>query len=630
MSSDRGLEVKPVKYTFDVAGVRPSISRWLAIITLAGLISSCASVPPAPTCPEGTQDLPDCPPLEAVVDEDIEYLYRYRTWKPPKEVGEDPIAFGMNAEIPIQGARGKILGPDNEGAIDSLAAKLWLIENAEHTIDFGYYIFTPDLIGYALIGAMCDAVKRGVDVRFMVDSIGSSQTGRTTLAALQSCADQAGFIKTENGQTSTRKARVQVMIFNAISKISTSPNRRSHDKLMIIDGDFHDKAFMMTGGRNISLAYYGMNADGEFDPNMYRDSEILFKPAETENDMTIGEVSAGYFTLLFLYKGNRQIISFNTPQAQSMYAAELGKARQSLEKIKAFELLSPHLEDMDDYMSSGFIPSDVLLAHNLGNITNRKVTRNAVENLQKNPNSILYVLSKIRESNDGTETTRIVSPYLFLAQYKDKDGNIILDEAVRTREWLDQNPGASIEIMTNSVLTSDNFPAQSIIDMDMAPRLLLDDETRAAWLKLKAGEEFGGELTSSASWIEQVSHPRLKIYETGRLDSAKLGEGEVIYGKLHAKFFVENDVGFVGTDNFDYRSRLYNSEMGYFFKSDPLAEELDEAFDFLIERSLRWGSPEWLELRHRTIAAGGTKGWSTKHQRKVYKTLKATGLIWLF
>jgi len=26
----------------------------------------------------------------------------------------------------------------------------------------------------------------------------------------------------------------------------------------------------------------------------------------------------------------------------------------------------------------------------------------------------------------------------------------------------------------------------------------------------------------------------------------------------------------------------------------------------------------------------GMKGWSTRHQRKVYKTLKATGLHWLF
>jgi phosphatidylserine/phosphatidylglycerophosphate/cardiolipin synthase-like enzyme len=564
------------------------------------------------------------------VDEDIEYIYDYRTWKSPRELGEDPIAYGMNADIPIQGALGKVLGPNDEGALDSLAAKLWMIENAEHTIDFGYYIFTPDIVGYALLGAMCDAVKRGVDVRFMVDSIGSSSTSRTTMAALKSCENQAGFMRTEAGQTSTRKARVQVMVFNAVSKISTNPNRRSHDKMLIKDGDFHDKALMMTGGRNISLSYYGLTGEGEFDPHMYRDSEILFKPAETKNDETIGEISAAYYTLLFLFKGNKQITLVNTPQAPAMYAEELRKAKQSLDKIKQFEVLKPHLDHMDDYMSSGFHPSDVLLAHNLGNITNKKVTRNAVENLEKNPNSILYILGKISESNNGTETTRIVSPYLFLARYEDKQGNVLVDEAIEMREWLDEHPEAQIEIMTNSVLTSDNFPAQSIIDMDMAPRLLLDAETRDAWLALRAEDEFGGELTSSASWLEQVSHPRLRVYETGRLDSAKIGDGQVNYGKLHAKFFVENDVGFVGTTNLDYRSRLYNSEMGYYFQSGSLAAELDDAFNYLVERSYLWGSPQWLEMRRKTIDAKGMKGWSTRHQRKIYKTLKTTGLHWLF
>jgi phosphatidylserine/phosphatidylglycerophosphate/cardiolipin synthase-like enzyme len=281
-------------------------------------------------------------------------------------------------------------------------------------------------------------------------------------------------------------------------------------------------------------------------------------------------------------------------------------------------------------MSEGFYPADVLLAHNLGNITNKRVTRNAVENLKKNPNSILYVLSQIGDTNDGSGTVRIVSPYLFLARHKDKDGNIVVDEAASARAWLDKHPQARLEIVTNSVLTSDNFSSQSIIDMDTAPRLLLDQETRDAWRALKADQELNGDLTSSASWMEQVNHPRLLVYETGKLDSSKLGDGGVEYGKLHAKFFLEHRVGFVGTTNFDYRSRLYNSEMGYFFHGEELAEELNKAFDYLVEMSYLWGSPEWLEMRSKTIDAKGMKGWSTKHQRKVYKTLKATGLHWLF
>ena len=610
-----------------------SINRYLPTIILILLSSvqfGCATTRSGPACPADTQNLPDCPPISAVIDPEIEQIYANRTWQRPGDLGDDPIAFGIDYDLPIQGARGKILGPDDEGAINSLAVKLWMIENAEHSIDFGYYIFSPDIIGYAMLGAMCDAVKRGVDLRVMVDSLGSMKVDRTMLAALKTCENQAGFLRNAAGETTTRKARVQVIIFNAISKISTSPNRRSHDKLLLIDANFHDKALMITGGRNISLDYYHITAEGEHDPHGYRDSEILLRPARNENEQTIGEVSAGYFTLLFLYKGNKQIFPVSKQQAQTMYKNELGKAKSSLDTLKQFELLNTHLQHMPEFMSSGFHSSEVLLAFNLSNITNKKVTTNAKDNLASNPNSIMYVLNKISEHNDGTGTSRIVSPYLFLALYKDKQGNVTIDEATEMRNWLDAHPKAKIEIITNSVLTSDNFPAQSIIDMDTAPRLLLDQETRDAWRSLKAVDELNGELTTSDAWIAQVNHPQLAVYETGKLDAVKLGEGDVHYGKLHAKFFIDQNVGFVGTTNFDYRSRLYNSEMGYFFSGDELAKDLNEAFDYLVKTSYRWGSPEWLKLRHKATDAKGMKGWSTKYLRKIYKTLKSTGLHWLF
>ncbi len=37
-----------------------------------------------------------------------------------------------------------------------------------------------------------------------------------------------------------------------------SINRRSHDKMLVIDGHYPDKAIVLTGGRNVSLDYYGI------------------------------------------------------------------------------------------------------------------------------------------------------------------------------------------------------------------------------------------------------------------------------------------------------------------------------------------------------------------------------------
>ena len=150
---------------------------------------------------------------------------------------------------------------------------------------------------------------------------------------------------------------------------------------------------------------------------------------------------------------------------------------------------------------------------------------------------------------------RIVSPYLFASEFTDSSGNVTYDGAAEALELLDRHPDMVFEIVTNSVLTSDNFPAQSVIDMNMAPRLLLPEDMQVAWRGLPTKEESNGELVNSDEWERLVNHPRLRIYETGRLDSAYFG-GEVDYGKLHGKFVVVEHGGFVGTTNFDYRSQL--------------------------------------------------------------------------
>jgi putative cardiolipin synthase len=262
----------------------------MQLLILALFINACASVPEQ-QCPAGTQNLPDCPPAEAIDDEKINTIYELRTWRPPSKLTIDPIKLGEEAEIPVNSARSKIIGPRHEEALDSLALKIWLIDNAQHTVDVTYYIFKNDLVGYAVLGALCNAVKRGVDVRIMVDSLGSMRPGHSDLRAVETCAQDAGFMRNASGQITTKKARVQVVIFNAVTKLQF--NRRSHDKLLVIDGSFSDRAAVMTGGRNISLDYYGINADGTEDFDAFRDLEMLIKPGKHSSDeeYTVGTVS---------------------------------------------------------------------------------------------------------------------------------------------------------------------------------------------------------------------------------------------------------------------------------------------------------------------------------------------------
>jgi len=242
----------------------------------------------------------------------------------------------------------------------------------------------------------------------------------------------------------------------------------------------------------------------------------------------------------------------------------------------------------------------------------------------------MYVINRMAEAWPGTRNARYVSPYLFLARYRDKAGNVVLDEAEDLLQWLDENPESTFEIVTNSILTSDNFSAQSIIDMETAPRLLLDAETREAWKDEREDGKSLPDLVKSERWLAQVNHPRIRIYQTGKSDSILLPGGTVHYGKMHAKYMVEEDIGFVGTTNFDYRSRLFNNEMGYFFKGQALANQLNREFEELKASSYLWGTPEWFEMRRQVMNLRGVKGWSSRKQRGLYKSLKNLGLEWLF
>ena len=601
------------------------------------LLNACVNLPPEP-CPANRLNLPDCPPLHAIDDKKLNALYTKRTWLPTSEHTIDPIKRGAEAKIPINSARTKIIGPSFDAALDSIAVKISMIENAQHTVDASYYIFSRDRIGYALLGAMCNAVKRGVDVRIMVDSIGSLHPTHSELKALETCTEDAGFMRNASGKITTKKARVQVVIFNSLLKLQF--NRRSHDKLLIVDGSFPDKAIVMTGGRNISLHYYGFHEDGSKDLDTFRDLELLVKPGRksAHEAYTVGAVSELYYNLLFAHKGNRRIHpslavdEFSKGKYDDSYSGQRKKSQKDLLFLKNLPDIKKRLKAMPSYMAKGFHDSKVRLSHQLNNLTNDRVTSNVKENMKRNPNSIVYLLNKAskiqRTQNVKSGVFRLVSPYLFSGLYKDAEGKIIYDGTRDTLEWLKKNPNMRLEVITNSVMTGDNLFTQAIIDMDMTPRYLLTPELQKKWLNEDESSKLNHDMVESNEWKRLVNHPQVFIYQTGRLDSTILG-GDANYGKLHAKFIIGADFSFIGTSNFDYRSNLYNNEMGFFIRSDALRNDLNDAFEALKKTSYRWGTPEWLEMRKKLMESDNSKASAAKKQRGIFKTIHALGLEYL-
>ena len=614
-----------------------SRGKSLAVLCIALLLTACATTQTLDPIESNMALLDD---IESGVESPrfMELLYESRTWAPPKALGEEPVELGTSVELPVQYADIKFLGPSREDALRSLALKIWMIESAEHTVDAVYYIFTSDMAGLAVLGALCSAVKRGVDVRLIVDSVGSVGLGKDHLRALQSCAEEAGFMHDGSGYTTPIKARIQIVIFNALSNPFSRINRRSHDKMIVTDGAFPSKSRVLTGGRNISAAYYGISPEGEEDPDAYRDLEILLQTGSSagSGELTVGNIGETYFNLLFLNDGNKILDDSRETFGKAdddirvhQYQNYRALAQQELETLKSFSLMGPYFRDMSDYVNDAFRDSEVLLVHELANLTDRAVVSDAVENRQRNRNSIMKFIYDVESPLAADKTLRIVSPYIFMTKYTDKHGNVLEDTVDILHRWLSENPDNRLEIITNSVMTSDNIMAQSVIDMEVGPRLLLSPEMQETWLSGRKHSEMSSEVVGSDEWRRLVDHPQIFIYQTGKLDSSMFG-GHKHYGKLHAKFLIGDEIGFVGTSNFDYRSVLYNNEMGFFFRHDEAHENLNEIFEHLQQQSYRWGSPEWLQMRSAVMNKDGMKAWGTRKQRFLYKLLKNTGLIWQF
>ncbi|MEN8132037.1 MAG: phospholipase D-like domain-containing protein [Pseudomonadota bacterium] len=615
-----------------------SIVRYSALVFFLLLVAACSSrgkVQPAPL--QATQQLIQEINSSKADVPNMDLLYESRSWVSPQELTLDPVGAAKNTFIPTTRDDVKILGPYGDDPLRSLALKIWMIENAQHTIDVVYYIFTPDLVGQAILGALCNAVQRGVDVRIMVDAVGSFNSSKVHFRALDTCAENATNIRDAEGHLTQHRARVQMVIINALINKDSKANRRSHDKLLLMDAEIPGKAAFITGGRNISLDYYGINEDGSKDPDAFRDMEILVRPGNDRgaDKLTMGHIAEIYFSLLFLHEGNRRLEAIEHSSNDEndyfdrQYRKQRNNAQQALGRLKAFPEIQAILASMPDYMKSGFHASNVRLVHEMAHLTDESVVTNTQHNLKENPNSIMHQLHELTKNLPSDRTIRTVSPYLFIARYYDKDGNLVMDRVADIHNWLNAHPNNRIEIITNSVLTSDNFMAQSVIDMEMGPRLLLTPELEERWLSGLETGELNSDVVESEEWKRLVEHPQLYLYQTGKLDSALLGNGSAHYGKLHAKFIFGPENAFVGTANFDYRSQLFNNEMGLVLQSGEVIQDLENNFDRLKSDSYRWGSPEWLQMREELMKAGGIKGRTTRQQRSIYKSMRATGLEWL-
>lgn len=153
-----------------------------------------------------------------------------------RECPLDPETFPYNqmlANVGNEVTRRDLL-PGNQvipliGGETAYHAMLTAISTAESTISFCSYIFDYDKAGKMFIEALVEAQNRGVDVRILIDHLGSRYSKPTSITAMRE-----------------RGLNVQVFLPTYVPLLVTYANLRNHRKIMVVDG-----LTGFTGGMNI-------------------------------------------------------------------------------------------------------------------------------------------------------------------------------------------------------------------------------------------------------------------------------------------------------------------------------------------------------------------------------------------
>tara|TARA_B110001454_G_scaffold219203_1_gene252130 strand:+ start:43769 stop:45577 length:1809 start_codon:yes stop_codon:yes gene_type:complete len=532
------------------------------------------------------------------------------------------------------------------GPQEALLAKIMMIRQAKYTVDLTYYIYKNDESGYVILNELKEAIRRGVSVRFMFDSMGSFNPAGLTHPEFKALVDfaekNAGFMKDKYGNITDQKARVEIVSFRSLNPtqlavgvvrktmrglvnsflkmfgkpeldtIFVNPNHRSHDKILITDQNFPELAVAIVGGRNVGNHYYGIP---KVDENTFTDLEVIVKNNPSlvrgQHRNVITTDIGSLYDLLYFHSGNR-VVSTNIVSRFMKFKkhyALMDSAAKTVDEItkESQELLGEDFASADfgkRYLTEGFDKGGVDLSYTIDNVM-RDTNQSPYEASGKkrrglNMNHINKELDQYLSSEDKHIT--IVSPYLWLSP----------EQVSRIKRWLGSDPERKLTIVTNSIMTSDNMAAQTLVDATLGPQLVLNREYLTA----------EGETKSYGA--EQV-----ELYEYGRLDSKDIG-GDKAYGKLHAKgaHMKSLEASFVTTYNADPRSQFLNSELGLFIVSPDHSAKIKSFVDQLIQDSHVWGSDEYHAIRtHPNL--GAAKVWIAKNVDTLHKWMVRMRLVWL-
>lgn len=505
---------------------------------------------------------------------------------------------------------------------EALLAKLLLIEQAKTSVDISTYIFTPDETAVAILDELRMAILRGVNVRFMIDAGGSIAE---TLTDQYRHFRALLLARKEMVNAGLKPGTVDIVIFHPLGRARTflsnfkdrfinevdvasetalNLDRRSHDKILIVDKESRQDAVAIVGGRNIDNHYY---AYPEKDDGTYADLEVLLmNDPRSKDSRTLENTLGKYYQNLFCSKGNawidlkdfgdtieNSVIGdwANSFSRNATIQIEGGAARMESDPILKDLYVKMKGRSGADFLQEGMENVRLSPGNEIQNLKRRAldvfVDPNApfVEKLYNGDSVYQQIRRLIRKADKSID---ICTPYIFIPR----------NERECMKKWVMEKPGRTIRILSSSKATSDSTLTLTSFELESVPELLKEGPYRCV-----------DPMTHVISeGVFNNSNSRIQIYQFGKLNNRMFTQGTIrdhlgrivhpseYYGKLHAKFgVVDGRYSFIGSHNLDQRSRHLNSETAFFVDSPKIAADTTRFFETLVQKSYLYGDPD-LEL----------------------------------
>jgi putative cardiolipin synthase len=408
--------------------------------------------------------------------------------------------------------------------IDGFLTRVQMIDAAERTLDLQYFIFRGDETGRLLTAALLRAADRGVRVRVLIDD-GDTVAGDEQIIALD--AHAAIEIRVFNpfayrGHGTLR--RTGEFLFNAARL-----DYRMHNKLLVVDN-----AVALIGGRNIGNQYFQMDPESQFAD----DDVFAAGPIAGELSATFDEYWNSRFSIPAEALGRKQ----RTASALAVHREQASEdPGQPLQPLKGSGV---------DYLKriatgepfAGMISDRLPLVWAHAQVVCDSPDKKHVENGA--------LAGRLMTQPVGAAASAAQSELLMVTPFY-----IPADEEVQLLKDLRQRK-VRVRILTNSLESAPDIVAQSGYLHYRIP--LLEDGVDLYEIRSLLGNARGSGQTAMLSRYGNYA--------------------------LHAKLFVfDRQKLFIGSMNFDQRSKRLNTEVGLIIDSPELARQTALRFEAMAQ-----------------------------------------------